>query len=237
MSKLRVLAVIPGRGGSKGVKDKNIREIAGKPLIAYAIECASEASKVDFVLVNTDSANIAEVARKHGAQVMMRPAALATDESPMVPVLLHVLEQMEERGEVFDILVLLQITSPIRTGRNVDEVIEMFETEPDLPAVISVVPMDDVHPARMYKKDHSNWMEPLIREWETARRQDIPPVYYRNGCIYAVRIDEFKRSCTLMPEKKKAYVMPSAWLANVDDERDMIITEALLKAWHEGKLG
>jgi CMP-N-acetylneuraminic acid synthetase len=89
--------------------------------------------------------------------------------------------------------------------------------------------MHDVHPARMYRLDESQLMFPLNPEWETARRQDIPPVYYRNGCIYAIRIDVLKKTKTLMPEGKKGYIMPVEWLANIDDERDLIITEALIK--------
>ena len=139
------------------------------------------------------------------------------------------MEALEKDGEVYDILILLQITSPIRTGKNVDDIIEMFEQDPSLSGVISVVPMHDVHPARMYRLDDSNLMLPLNPEWETARRQDIPPVYYRNGCIYAIRTDLLKLNKTLMPEGKKGYVMPVEWLANIDDERDLIITEALIK--------
>jgi CMP-N-acetylneuraminic acid synthetase len=89
--------------------------------------------------------------------------------------------------------------------------------------------MHDVHPARMYILDDINLMLPLNPEWETARRQDIPPVYYRNGCIYATRTDLLKTNLTLMPEGKKGYVMPADWLANIDDERDFVITEALIK--------
>jgi CMP-N-acetylneuraminic acid synthetase len=89
--------------------------------------------------------------------------------------------------------------------------------------------MHDVHPARMYRLDESHLMFPLNPEWETARRQDIPPVYYRNGCIYAIRIDVLKKTKNLMPKGKKGYIMPIEWLANIDDERDLIITEALIK--------
>jgi CMP-N,N'-diacetyllegionaminic acid synthase len=235
--KLKVLAIIPGRGGSKGVKDKNIRVVDGKPLLAYAIEAAKESKGITMTLVNTDSEKIAEVAKVWGAEVMIRPQELATDQAPMVPVLQHIVSELELKGEKYDLLILLQITSPIRTGKNIDEVIAMFDADPNLPAVISVVAMDDVHPARMYKLDEFSVMEPLILEWETARRQDIPPVYYRNGCIYAIRPEVLQEQNTLMPENKKAYIMPTTWLANVDDERDLIITEALLKAWKNGILG
>jgi CMP-N-acetylneuraminic acid synthetase len=226
---MRVLAIIPGRGGSKGVKGKNIRMVDGMPLIGYAIKTASEAAKIDRFIVNTDSNEIEEVATSFNAEVYRRQPKWGSDRAPIVPVILETIEALEKQGEFYDVVVLLQITSPIRTGKNVDEVIEMFENDPQLSGVISVVPMHDVHPARMYRLNENSLMLPLNPEWETVRRQDIPPVYYRNGCIYATRIDVLKKNLTLMPEGKKGYVMPVEWLANIDDERDLIITEALIK--------
>ena len=234
---IRVLAIIPARGGSKGVKDKNIRDVAGQPLISYAIECARQSVEVQRFIVSTDSEKIALVSKSHGVEVLMRPAELAEDETPMVPVVLHALQQMKElHDEEYDILVLLQPTSPIRTGEDVDKVVEMFRKEKDLEAVISVVPMDDVHPARMYNIDGDNWMTPFMTNGETAQRQDLPVVYYRNGCIYAIRTDSFLKNNSLMVARKKAYIMPLEWLANVDDERDLIITDVLVERWKEGKL-
>ncbi len=226
---MKVLAVIPGRGGSKGVKGKNIRKVDGLPLIAYAIKTASESKKLDCFIVNTDDDEIEQVAKDYNSKVYRRNPDLGSDTASIVPVILETLESLEQKGEFYDVVILLQITSPIRSGKNVDEVIEMFEIDPDLTGVISVVPMHDVHPARMYHLNENGLIHPLNPDMETARRQDITPVYYRNGCIYATRTEEFKKTKTLMPEGKKGYVMPVEWLANIDDERDLIITEALIK--------
>lgn len=233
---MNVLAIIPARGGSKGVPDKNIRIVAGKPLIAYAIECAQESRLINRIVVSTDSPIIAQTASDYGAEVLMRPSELAQDETPMPPVLLHVLQTLQENGENYDLIVLLQVTSPIRTGQDIDHVVEMFASTPDLEAVISVVPMDDVHPARMYTLDEGQWMNPYIESGEEARRQDLPVVYYRNGCIYAIRSEILKDKKSLMVKNKKAYIMPAKWLANIDDERDLIIAEALIKMWKAGQL-
>lgn len=226
---MKVLAVIPGRGGSKGVKGKNIRVVDGVPLIGYAINIASNSQKLTKYIVNTDSDEIEKVARDFHAEVYRRNPELGSDSASIVPVILETIEALEKKGEIFDVVILLQITSPIRSGQNIDEVISMFESDPELPGVISVVPMYDLHPARMYQFDESSKMNPLYSEWETARRQDIPPVFYRNGCIYAVRIETLKKHRTLMPDGKKGYIMPAEWLANIDDERDLVITEALIK--------
>ncbi len=233
---MKVLAIIPARGGSKGVPDKNIRIVAGRPLIAYAIECAQESRLINRIIVSTDSPIIAQTASDHGAEVLMRPSHLAQDDTPMPPVLLHVLQTLQENGEKYDLIVLLQITSPIRTGQDIDHVVEMFASAPNLDAVISVVPMDDVHPARMYTLDEGKWMNPYIESGEEARRQDLPVVYYRNGCIYAIRSEILKDKKSLMVKNKKAYIMPAKWLANIDDERDLIIAEALIKMWKTGQL-
>lgn len=233
---MKVLAIIPARGGSKGVPDKNIRIVAGKPLIAYAIECAQESRLINRIVVSTDSPIIAQTASDYDAEVLMRPSNLALDETPMPPVLLHVLQTLQENGENYNLIVLLQVTSPIRTGQDIDNVVEKFASTPDLDAVISVVPMNDVHPARMYTLDEGQWMNPYIESGEEARRQDLPVVYYRNGCIYAIRSEILKDKKSLMVKNKKAYIMPAKWLANIDDERDLIIAEALIKMWKSGQL-
>lgn len=233
---MRTLAIIPARGGSKGVKDKNIRIVAGKPLITYAIECANESSLLNKTIVSTDSPAIAEVVQSLECEIMMRPHELARDDTPIPPVLIHVLQELEKQGEHYDLVVLLQVTSPIRTGKDVDNVISMFKQSPDLESVISVVPMDDVHPARMYTLEDDQWMHPFLNKGEEARRQDLPVVYYRNGCIYAIRTKALLEKRSLMVKNKKAYVMHAHHLANVDDERDLIIADVLVRLWKEGKL-
>ena len=234
---MRSIAIIPARGGSKGVKDKNIRNVGGQPLISHAIECARESTALTRFVVNTDSEKIAEVSRSYGAEVMMRPSDLAQDKSPIVPVIDYTLDKFRQtENEAFDLIILLQPTSPIRTGRDIDNVIGMFRKDPALDGVISVVPMDDTHPARMYALGEDSKMIPLIADGETKQRQDLQPVYYRNGCIYAVRQQAFLKERSLMVKNKKAYVMPLNWLANVDDERDLLIADILVKKWKEGTL-
>lgn len=233
---MKVLAIIPARGGSKGVRDKNIREVGGQPLITYAIEAALQSKKLTRVVVSTDSPKIAAVAKSAGVEIMMRPDTLAEDHSPIKEVIEYVLHELKSaNAEEFDLIVLLQPTSPIRTGENIDEVITMFK-ENAVDGVISVVPMDDVHPARMYTTDREQWMKPFLDSGETLQRQELPVVYYRNGCIYAVRTEAFFKEKTLMVRRKKAYVMKREHLANIDDERDLIIADVLVKMWKAGTL-
>jgi CMP-N,N'-diacetyllegionaminic acid synthase len=230
---MNILGLIPARGGSKGVSKKNIRLVDGKPLIHYAIECGQQSKLLTMLLVDTDNNEIATVSSLTGVTVLKRPAELAQDESSVVDVALRVLQQLEHEQEHIDILVLLQPTSPIRTGKNIDEAIELLISTPSADGVISLVAMEDTHPARMYHVK-GNDLLPLHPELETKRRQDLEPVYYRNGCIYAIRVDALKKVKSFMPSNKLAYIMPSKWLANIDDERDLIVTEALVKAWKNG---
>jgi CMP-N,N'-diacetyllegionaminic acid synthase len=230
---MKILGLIPARGGSKGVPKKNIRLVDGKPLILYAIECGQQSKLLSMLLVDTDSDEIAMVSSSTGVTVLKRPTELAQDESSVVDVALRVVQQIELEQASIDILVLLQPTSPIRTGNNIDEALDLLNSNPNADAVISVVAIEDTHPARMYYVKGTELL-PLHPESETKRRQDLDSVYYRNGCIYAIRVDALKKVKTFMPPNKLAYVMPSKWLANIDDERDFILTEALVKAWKNG---
>ena len=237
MKPLKILAVIPARGGSKGIPRKNLRQVANQPLIAYAIQSALQSTLLTHFLVSTDSDEIARVAQRFGASVVLRPPELAQDDTPMLPVIEHALEYAEQNaGQRFDIILLLQPTSPIRRGEDIDAVINLLESDKSVDGVISVCPMDDIHPARMYSLDEDAWMTPFWPDYEVIQRQRLPMMYYRNGAIYAVRRSVLTEQRTLMPARKKAYVMPREWLANIDDERDLIIADVLMRLWLKGKL-
>jgi CMP-N-acetylneuraminic acid synthetase len=188
-------------------------------------------------LTTTDDEEIAEIASLYGSPLLCRPPELAQDDTPMVPVLLHALAHAErEAGGCYDAIVLLQPTSPIRTGENIDAVIVMLEKDPTVDSVISVSPMDDVHPARMYRLDEECWMQSLWPEWETAQRQELPAVYYRNGALYATRRSVLIEQKTVIGKRKKAYVIPSRFLLNIDDERDLLIAELIVQLWKQQRL-
>ena len=225
---MKVLVIIPARGGSKGVPKKNIKMLGDKPLIAHAIECAKNSKKVNRIIVTTDSVEIAEVSQQFGSEVILRPNELADDSSNVITAVEHVLEQINED---YDIIVLVQPTSPLRTGNDLDSIINIFSENQNVNGVISVVPMDDMHPARMYNLGIHNELLPFIEYGETSRRQDLKPVYYRNGCFYAVKTKAFFEQKSFMVTNKTAYVMDANWLANIDTQRDFKITELLYQDW------
>jgi CMP-N,N'-diacetyllegionaminic acid synthase len=225
---MRILSIIPARGGSKGVPGKNVKLLGGKPLIAHAIECAIECKIVSKIVVSTDSIEIKEIAENYNVEVVKRPSELANDTSNVVTAIKHAYEFINEE---FDIIVLLQPTSPLRTSKDLENVIRLLEENQDSDGVISVVPMDDVHPARMYNLADDNSLVPFLANGETERRQDLNPVYYRNGCFYAVRTKAFFKQKTLMVQNKLAYVMNPDWLTNIDTPRDFKIATFLYEDW------
>ena len=225
---MKVIAIIPARGGSKGVPNKNLIDLGGTSLIQHALDCALKSEWVDKIVLTSDSDNLLNAIQLSSKIVKMkRPDELATDESSVVTAVKHVLDAFPE----FDLVVLLQPTSPLRTAKDLDAIISILIDEPHLDGVISTIPLLDIHPARMYLLNDSKQMIPYEEGGEASRRQDLNPVHYRNGCFYAVRTEAFLKENTLMVSNKKAYVMDSKWLSNIDDERDVLITRCLYDLW------
>jgi CMP-N-acetylneuraminic acid synthetase len=234
---MKTLAIIPARGGSKGIPQKNIRNLVGKPLIQYAIDAALESQRLERIVVSSDDDQILDIAIRQGITVHKRESEISGDESPVSQTVAVVLKEVERITEIdYDAFMLLQPTAPIRTGYDIDRAIDILSNNPRANSVISVCPMDDIHPARMYTIDESNYLSSFMSEYENMRRQEIPPAYYRNGCIYLVRKKAFFESGSLMNKPSLPYIMDRKYLCNIDDPRDLIIADALIQAWQNGKL-
>ncbi len=233
---MRTLAIIPARKGSKGVPGKNVRDVAGQPLVSYSIQTALETPVLDAIVVTTDDDAVRSIAESLGVQVITRPTQLAGDAIGMAPVLQHALLEAERGLEPFDVVVLLQPTAPIRRPDDIHNVLQLLVAHPETESIVSVIRVEDTHPGRMYRLDEASRLDPLWPEWERVNRQDLPPVYLRNGAIYAVRRATLLQG-DVIGGRAIAYPMPAKWLANIDDERDLIVTSALLTALREGRLG
>lgn len=230
---MRVLGLIPARGGSKGVPNKNIRSVDGQPLISYSIEIGQQSKLISNLIVSTDSDEIIKVVKAYNCDFYKRNYKNAQDDTPIEPVISEVLANIKTN---FDLIVLLQPTAPIREADDIDNIIKMFIENDGLESVVSVVELEDIHPARMYSLSKDNEMIALNPLLERKRRQDLKPVYLRNGAIYATRVSAFTKNNVLISNSKKAYVMPESKWANVDTERDLLITELLIKEWKRGNL-
>lgn len=226
-----ILAVIPARGGSKGVSRKNVSPVCGKPLIAYTIETALAARHLFHrLIVSTDDAEIADVARRYGAEApFLRPAELAGDRAPMLPVLQHAVRFVEVQDDVvLDWVCLLQPTDPLRAVADIEAAIRLGQAG-ECDSVISVVRVFAVHPMLMKQIDNG-YLEPYcIEEKEGTRRQDYdPPAYMRNGAIYLTRRDVLMERESIWGQKIRPYVMPPERSVGVDSELDLKLVELLI---------
>ena len=224
----KVLAVVPARGGSTGVVDKNLRLVGGISLVARAVGCGVASACVDLTVVSTDDRRIGAEAQRCGAHVLWRPNSLATNEAPTDPVVVDAVGQLGALGLEFDVVVLLQPTSPLRLAEDVDEAVANLLSK-DVDTVISVCQLADYHPARMYKQD-GELLLPLSSEPQGRRRQDLPPVFHRNGAVYCTWVSGLLVRGSILGPRIGAFVMPRSRSVNIDEPIDLLIAEALSKA-------
>lgn len=222
----KILALIPARGGSKGIKNKNIVDLDGKPLISYSIKAGLDSEYIDDVVVSTDSELIASVASSYGAQVpFMRPAELATDTSKTIDAVLHAVKFLKDSNCEYDILVLLQPTQPLRTAKDIDMAIEKYyQYEQDL---VSVSPVEN-HPLLIRSIDSKGELVNLLDVNSTCRRQDMPEYYCVNGCIYINKISELSE-LTSFNDNKLPFIMEPMHSVDIDDMTDLAMAELIIR--------
>lgn len=229
---MRVLGVIPARGGSRGVPRKNVREVGGRPLIAWSVDTARAASDVVYrTVVSTDDPEIAEAARRAGGDVpFRRPPDLGGDRVPMLPVLRHAVESVEaEEGRAVDWVCLLQPTAPLRTADDVRAAVALA-AEGGCDSVISVVRVYDVHPVLMKRIENGHLVPFCVPEIEGTRRQDYdPPAYKRNGCIYLTRREVVMERGSIWGDVVRPYVMPEERSVGIDTELQLHMVDLLLR--------
>lgn len=222
---MRRIAIIPARSGSKGLKDKNIIDLCGKPLIAYSIEAALETGLFDHVIVSTDSEHYAEVAQHHGAEVMMRGEALSNDKATTFMVLEDILKNRLQ--ESIDYFVLLQPTSPLRTSKHITEAIEKFESKIEHfdflvsmkeaeHAKVLVNPIDDDESLKYFDTDFSNY-----------RRQGYKD-YSPNGAIFIAKPDSYLEQKHFFGAKTLSYIMSAEDSVDIDGALDLVVAKAII---------
>jgi N-acylneuraminate cytidylyltransferase len=222
-----ILALIPARGGSKGVTRKNIREVGGKPLIAWTIEAAKASRHIDRLILSSDDQNIIDVAAALGCEVpFVRPAELATDEADAMSVVRHALSALHDR---YDYLLLLQPTSPMRIVDDIDGAIELCIAR-NAPACISVCEPEK-SPYWMLELDAGEVVRPLFPPERIAhRRQDVPRVFALNGAVYFGSATQLAAGKTFLMPGAVGYIMPKERSFDIDSELDLQIVDFLLRA-------
>jgi N-acylneuraminate cytidylyltransferase/CMP-N,N'-diacetyllegionaminic acid synthase len=220
-----MIALIPARGGSKGLPGKNTKLLLGKPLIAYAIESALNSKYIKEVYVSTDDNEIAEISKKYGAKVpFLRPAHLASDEALAIDTYIFMLDKWQEAGQIVDSFVILQPTSPLRTSENIDEAIELFQTK-NASSVISYT--EENHPISWHKYVNEDLTFSPIFEEEIVNRQQKRKTYFPNGAIFVFKKDLIREK-KYYNENSLAYLMPRQNSIDIDTLNDFEYAEFLL---------
>lgn len=221
-----MIAIIPARGGSKGLPGKNVRPLNGKPLIAYAIEEALKAKHIDRVIISTDDEEIARVAVEYGAELpFMRPAELASDTAMAIDNYIYTIGRLEEEdGKPIDAFVVLQPTSPLRIAEDIDGAIELFEQK-DADSVISYC--QEAHPVTWHKYLDEDGHFVDIFEANIKNRQENRESYYPNGAVYVFRTSMI-RERKYYTDNSYAYVMPRIRSVDIDFIEDFEYAEFLL---------
>ena len=226
-----ILAIIPARGGSKGIHKKNIRELSGKPLIAYTIEAAKKTELFDQIIVSTDSEEIARISEGYGAQVpFIRPKRLSTDTASSKDVVTHTMQWIENNMSVqYDYFILLQPTSPYRNELHIYQAISMILKHANAKTLVSFTEPKH-HPIIMRRINDNGYLEQLkgFSNNNCNRRQDYPPVLAINGAIYIAEWKYFKENETFFGDKCIPYLMDRRSSIDIDSEYDWKQAEILI---------
>lgn len=227
---MNILGVVPARGGSKGVPRKNVADVAGKPLIAWTLEAARRAPSLTRVVVSTEDEEIAALCRRLGADVpFLRPAELAQDRTPTLPVVQHALAQAEAQdGRRYEAVVLLQPTTPLREAADIEQGVALLKAT-GAESVVSVVDVGGYHPLRMKRFEGERLVNYVEQDGENMRpRQELPPVYIRNGAVYVTRRPVIDGGA-LVGADCRGFIMPSDRSVNIDAPNDLIVADQLLR--------
>jgi len=221
-----IIAIIPARGGSKGIPRKNIKNLGGKPLIAYTIDEALRSKYLEHVFVSTEDPEIAKISKEYGAQVIDRPASLAEDTSKTVDAVLHAIEYLEKEGTHPHVVVLLQPTSPLRAADDIDVAVKLF-LDNECDSVISVCEPD--HSPFWCFTISGKYLQPLIdNKFDNTRRQDLPRVVTPNGAIYISTPETIRKYEGFYGDRIIPYCMPPERSIDIDGPIDFTIAEVLI---------
>lgn len=235
---MKILAVIPARGGSKGIPGKNIRHLGGIPLLAWSLDAARSADSIEEIIISTEDTEIAAVAASLGAEpLFLRPADLAADHTPTLPVLQHILERFADSGRNFDAICLLQPTSPFRPPGFVEAAIQKFLNS-GADSLISVrkVP-DEFNPHWIFEEGESGFLRLATGEDSIIpRRQELPPAYQRDGSVYLTKAEVIMEQNSLYGKKITWLENTSAIHVNLDLPSDWDEAERLLEKWNYGRM-
>lgn len=232
----RVLALIPARSGSKGLQNKNIRPLLGKPLLTWPIAAAKASQYVDKIIISTDDMTYASIAIEAGAEApFLRPEELANDTAPSIDFILHALDMLEAGGDFYDYLLLLEPTSPLTEARDVDSALETLIANSGIAdSIVGVAALASTHPSFAVRLNQQGLIKPYATKSfeQLPRRQDIEPLFSLDGSLYASSISALRRERSFCHERSLPYIMPRHKSLEVDDLVDFICIEAIMSQRH-----
>lgn len=227
---MKILGVIPARSGSKGIKDKNITRLNNKPLIYWTIKEALK-SKIDKLVVSTDSKKYKKICEKFGADVpFLRPKSLATDNSKTVDVVIHMLNYYKKKNINYDFVMVLQPTCPFRTRRDINECISKIKKNKSYKSVISLQKVESFHPSRMKFIKNGLINDKFFKSnFKDSNRQKLKKIFIRSGLIYLAKTKEIIKKRTLEPKKSLPYYTDPKRSINIDNKIDLMLAQLLSK--------
>jgi CMP-N,N'-diacetyllegionaminic acid synthase len=235
-NKHKILGIIPARGGSKGIKNKNLYKLNGKPLIYYSIQAAKKSKLLTDFVVSTDCLEIKRVSESYGANVpFVRPEHLSDDKALAVPTIQHAVSFCETFNKFkYDYIVMLQPTAPLRTHEDIDNSLFKLINE-DGDGIISIVDVDNYHPVKMKTIKNDRLFDFIDSGLENPPRQSLPPIFIVNGAVYATKRDVFMINNTFKGKKCLPYIMPKNTSINIDSVEDFTVAEYFLKENKQNK--
>lgn len=225
---MKILTIIPARGGSKGIPHKNIKPFNGKPLIYYTIDCARDICADEDICVSTDDAEIISVVEQYGLRVpFVRPPELATDTAGTYEVLLHALDFYEKQGKHYDVVLLLQNTSPFRTSDHVKAALKLYSPDVDMVVSVKECPANPYY--CVFEENDDGYLHVCKGDGSIFRRQDAPKVYEYNGAIYIMNAEIMKTTHMHRMQKKVKFVMDEQSSFDLDTMWDWQLAETLAR--------
>lgn len=227
----KVLALIPARSGSKGLPGKNIKKLLGKPLINWSIDNAKKSKYIDDIVVSTDSKDIAEIARNAGAEVpFIRPKDLASDTAKRIDVIYHTLDFLESGNRIYDYLIFIEPTSPLRDVEDINEALEKLDANKSANSIVSIGLSDSSHP-EFLSRLKSDFIVPYKNDsFDFKRRQDIENLYFFDGSFYISRINALREKGEFYHDETMGFILSKDKNFEIDDIVDFVIVESLIQA-------
>lgn len=233
----KVLAIVPARGGSKGLPGKNLRLLDGRPLVAWPVSAALGAASVDRVIISTDDVAIAEAALTAGADVpFLRPAHLANDTASSMDVVLHALDTLATQGHEYEYVILMEPTSPLTESSDVEDALSRLRAAgAAADAIVGICRVESTHPEYDVRRDPNGLISPYAAPdfKSLRRRQEIEELYFLEGSLYISRVEAFRRYKTFYHERTLGYEVPRWKSMEVDDMYDFIMVEAVVRQREE----